>query len=66
MGQTGYNDLVHNQRDCHLELDVEEQMILGDCKQSCPIRQQITDSLELAQTTRPRDSSGRLAGILYN
>jgi hypothetical protein len=66
LGQSGYDDTIHNQRDCHLEIEVEERMILGRGHQSCPIRQQITNSLTQAQITRPRDSSGRLAGILYN
>jgi hypothetical protein len=65
-GHTGYDDSVHDQRDCHLEVDVEQRMILGAGKQSCPIRQQITDSLTLAKITRPRDSTGRLAGVLYS
>jgi hypothetical protein len=65
-GHTGYDDSVHNQRDCHLEEEVEQRMILGRGRESCPIRQQITESLTLAQITRPRDTTGRLAGVLYS
>jgi hypothetical protein len=62
-GQTGFDDSIHNQRDCHVQPEVARK-ILGQGQVACPIRQQITDSLALAQITRPRDSTGRLAGVL--